>query len=541
MFRFSYSYLVKAPKALRYFCLSLIAAILSLGVPYLCGCIINFIVGSDGDISFVAFACIGMGVVGVLQVGASVVAGLDYTQVQAKAAYALTADIIAHLQKLPQNTICQFDATATAQQLNGDANNLMSFCIGASARALGNALVTGLAVVTIAFTNPHLAMASIALAVLDVLLYFKFHGLIYQRHFDTAERLTSYFTCLQEQIRKAPFIRRHVLFNGFRRRLDASYDKAFCTIYDEQKITSVFNGLGESVHLLAECLLFLLGAHEVMLGALLPGSLVTVWGFFSSISDAAKDCLEWGAEYQQSKVCFTRLARLLSLKEERCGKLSLSAVESIELRDVKTNFNEGPGATQDGGITCTFVKGKIYGVTGRNGSGKTHLIEAIVGLRQEECSGSICYDGANQAVLNLYDFRRKNVGIVEQEPTIVSGTLEENLTLLACGASSEKLFQYLEEFGLDVLFKKKKDIANISGDERQSISGGEKQKIAIIRMLLKDPEIMLLDEPTSALDVRSTEVLCQELKKARERGCMVVLVSHDSRLLDICDEVIALG
>ena len=71
---------------------------------------------------------------------------------------------------------------------------------------------------------------------------------------------------------------------------------------------------------------------------------------------------------------------------------------------------------------------------------------------------------------------------------------------------------------------------------RVALSGGEKQKIAIIRMLLKDPEVMLLDEPTSALDAASRSHLIDLLKDFR-KDHLVIVVSHDEELLAVCDEV----
>ncbi len=169
--------------------------------------------------------------------------------------------------------------------------------------------------------------------------------------------------------------------------------------------------------------------------------------------------------------------------------------------------------------------GKIYGLYGSNGSGKTMLLRAVAGLIRID-SGSIIING--KQLHKETDFP-ESIGVVIENPQFWDGyTGFENLKILASikkQINDEAIRATLEKVGLD------------PGDKKtvKKYSLGMKQKLGIAQAIMESPDIILLDEPTNALDKKSTENIRGIIAEEAARGAIVVIASHVEADLDICD------
>lgn len=169
--------------------------------------------------------------------------------------------------------------------------------------------------------------------------------------------------------------------------------------------------------------------------------------------------------------------------------------------------------------------GKIYGLYGSNGSGKTMLLRAVAGLIRID-SGSIIING--KQLHKETDFP-ESIGVVIENPQFWDGyTGFENLKMLASikkQINDEAIRATLEKVGLD------------PGDKKtvKKYSLGMKQKLGIAQAIMESPDIILLDEPTNALDKKSTENIRGIIAEEAARGAIVVIASHVEAGLDICD------
>lgn len=169
--------------------------------------------------------------------------------------------------------------------------------------------------------------------------------------------------------------------------------------------------------------------------------------------------------------------------------------------------------------------GKIYGLYGSNGSGKTMLLRAVAGLIRID-SGSIIING--KQLHKETDFP-ESIGVVIENPQFWDGyTGFENLKMLASikkQINDEAIRATLEKVGLD------------PGDKKtvKKYSLGMKQKLGIAQAIMESPDIILLDEPTNALDKKSTENIRGIIAEEAARGAIVVIASHVEEDLDICD------
>lgn len=127
-----------------------------------------------------------------------------------------------------------------------------------------------------------------------------------------------------------------------------------------------------------------------------------------------------------------------------------------------------------------------------------------MGLHPDNTEGAVLYNGVSQHRIDRYALRRCRVGITEQDPPIVEGTILDNLTLLSDDFAADKLNRMLVILGLDKMIAAAENgAAAMLGSKKGGVSGGEKQNIAIVRQMLKSLDVMLFLESTSALDAKS--------------------------------------
>jgi len=140
--------------------------------------------------------------------------------------------------------------------------------------------------------------------------------------------------------------------------------------------------------------------------------------------------------------------------------------------------------------------------------------------------------------LNLSSLRKDKISYIEQTPVLFTDTLAENtflerdknMSLYACGILSSLL---------DFIKQKSLGWNSIISPKNNNLSGGEKQRITLARALIKDYDVLIFDEPTLALDKSTADALIEYLCKSKKRK-ITILITHDERLIDICDEIIKL-
>ena len=193
-------------------------------------------------------------------------------------------------------------------------------------------------------------------------------------------------------------------------------------------------------------------------------------------------------------------------------------------------------------INISFQKGKIYGIKGSSGTGKSTLLNIISGLIKPDM-GELYVDDTiiENEKINLW---KKKVSLVSQSNFFMDETIFENLTISSKIKDSRKLeslvkkalkISVLEEF----IEKLPEGIHTMIGDNAIRISGGQKQRLALARALCKNPECLLLDESTSGLDIENEKALISNLKKIDSK-MLIILVSHKKQTLDFCDKIIDL-
>ena len=219
----------------------------------------------------------------------------------------------------------------------------------------------------------------------------------------------------------------------------------------------------------------------------------------------------------------------------RCGH-RLGSIESIEFRNVAFAYPGSDARPVIEDFSGTFRAGKVAALVGENGSGKTTLLKLATAALEPQ-SGDILVNGEPMETLDACAFRR-SIGIVFQDSLLVSGTVRDNITLRDPAFTDKDVAEATSLSGLDEVVKRLPDgLDTHVGLRGQSLSGGEMQRLAIARALVRKPGILVLDEVTNHLDAAARSSFGKLLRQlASDR--IVLVVSHDPALTELCDEKI---
>ncbi len=191
-------------------------------------------------------------------------------------------------------------------------------------------------------------------------------------------------------------------------------------------------------------------------------------------------------------------------------------------------------------LSFNVEKGEFLGIMGKSGCGKTTLLK-VLGLIDKQTDGILKFMGTDTNNLHrdiLSDIRRKQIGFVFQDFYLMDSlSVKENIMLpmilnkAKSEVMSEKTRKLAEQFQIEHLLEK----------DPYELSGGEKQRAAICRALINNPDLILADEPTGNLDSKSGKIVIDALTKInQEYGKTIVMVTHDPKMAAYCKKIILL-
>lgn len=205
--------------------------------------------------------------------------------------------------------------------------------------------------------------------------------------------------------------------------------------------------------------------------------------------------------------------------------------EIVRLNGIEKKYGE---RTIISNLDLVVNKGEFISITGKSGEGKTTLLN-LIGLLDSFQNGNYLFEGndVSRSLGRKTEIRSKSIGFIFQDYCLL-----ENLSVLdnilmpffySDVEITKKLYakanEYLEKFGLTRLGKTK----------AKFLSGGEKQRVSIVRAMLKEPSLILADEPTGNLDPENSQLISSELKKLSQMGTAVIVVTHNQNVFENVD------
>lgn len=500
--------------------------------PYLSGLYIDELIAGISFHSFVAFILI-IAAANFLKIALRYLQSLVSTNLGQRMVHQINNILFQKIFTSNYAYYCNIDCAYYIDQINRDSNAVVNFLISNIFNFFLQA-ATIIASAVIVFQADKLLCVIILLLIPFYICTF----LLNKNKMHTAkaalkQRLNQYASNCAEQINKLSYIKRNTLYHEMSERLTRSFNHLLSASLHSVSVDYLFTNLNQVVIILAYLCIIGIGGYKVTTGALSIGLFSVINTYFNMMISSVSYFVGIAGSYQDTKISFQRIQKILQTPDEDKGDLLPESIHQVEVKDFSLQYGSHVILNH---CNVTFRAGCIYGLRGPNGTGKTTLLNALVGLFSGEISGHIYYDGISINQLDMPALRRKKISYIEQTPVLLNMSvrdylhfgIEQNQTV------SENQKQLLKVWDIDYLLDKEMN------ENGSNFSGGEKQKLALVRALSKESSLILLDEPTSALDKPSVAKLIDLLQSIKS-NTIIIVVSHDLDMLEHCDEVINLS
>jgi ATP-binding cassette subfamily C protein len=276
----------------------------------------------------------------------------------------------------------------------------------------------------------------------------------------------------------------------------------------------------------------------VLYAGLSIGQMLAVFAYLWFMMGPVQEVLNIQYAWQGAKAALERINRLFAIHLEPqfphiANPFIGQRTVSIEVKNL--TFAYGTGTTVLNELSFTIPAGQKVALVGASGGGKTTLVHVLLGLYVPRC-GQILYQNVPIETIGM-DVVRDHVSTVLQHPVLFNDTVRMNLTL-GCHIEESLLWQAIEIAQLrDVIVSLPNQLDSIVGRDGVKFSGGERQRLAIARMTLTNPKVVILDEATSALDA-ATEARVHHALQIFLRGRTTLIVAHRLSAIKQADRVL---
>ena len=277
--------------------------------------------------------------------------------------------------------------------------------------------------------------------------------------------------------------------------------------------------------------------YLVLINELTAGVIIAILQLVGMLMASTSNLALVNIEIQEAKVAFNRMYEFTSIKEENKGNTPLSEFNSLEIKNVSFRFAGRKELFKN--INITVNKNKCIAIVGESGSGKSTLGQILQKFYPYENGEILINNEHNLPNINTKDWRNI-IGIIPQDITIFSGNVMTNF-LLGKKDTPDNIKVFCNQYGFTEFVNNfPQGFATILGEEGINLSGGQKQIIALMRVLYKKPQLLVLDEFTSAMD-RKTEKFVLNLLKKLKSELTIIFISHRLHSLpQIADKIYVL-
>ena len=318
----------------------------------------------------------------------------------------------------------------------------------------------------------------------------------------------------------------------------SEYEKQIDHINEASKNASLFSAKNNRIMQMTELafinLIYLPGAILIGKAQITLGSLMKFITFSSYLLVPFDAIMQLWIVLKQIKPCIEDIQHFFALEEENytSSLFPESIISKIEFKDVSVSFRNRIILQN---INFEIYKGEKVVLVGENGSGKTTILNLLLGLYQPS-SGEIRIDSISIQEYNIASYR-KNFSAVLQDVHLFDGTVKENIIL-----NGESLYHpdWFPKYCVKAVGKLENQFDTAVGSEGDKLSGGEKQKVALLRALNRKTNILALDEASANYDKESEKEFQRFIKNNKEYD-FYFIVTHKKELLEYADKIIYLS
>lgn len=293
--------------------------------------------------------------------------------------------------------------------------------------------------------------------------------------------------------------------------------------------------LSSSIELIGTVIILWLGFAMVLDSKITVGELMTFYALMAYFTEPVKNLIGLQPEIQNALIAVERLNDILDLKTEDIKEdgEKLNRIYTCEMKDIK--FRYGNSELMLNGASIKARKGEKIAVIGESGSGKTTLAKLLLRFYEAE-SGEILINGTKLDRFRLDEIREK-ICYVDQKAFLFADTVRNNLCFGNESVSDEEIMEACKKANVDEFIDSLPFGLDTPLDEKGgNLSDGQRQRLAIVRAILKKPEILILDEATSNLDAFAENSIGKALSQMSENMILIV-IAHRLSSAKKCDRI----
>lgn len=319
---------------------------------------------------------------------------------------------------------------------------------------------------------------------------------------------------------------------------EKKFIKLLKSIFKGESINNLQSSLTGFIGSVGGIIILWVGAYTVMQGKMTIGQLLTFNALLAYFLDPVKNLINLQPMMQTAIVASDRLGEILDLElekdENEDKKLNPASLKGdIELKNI--NFRYGTRQLALKNISMTIRQSEKIALVGESGSGKTTLVKLLMNFYPWE-QGDVLINGYNIKDINIERLRDR-IAYISQDIFLFSGTIQDNLSLGIENASLEEIIDASKMARAHDFINNMPLRYNTMLEENgANISGGQKQRLAITRALLKKPDILIMDEATSNLDSIAEKAIERTINESTV-GITTIIIAHRLSTIIRCDKI----
>ena len=279
------------------------------------------------------------------------------------------------------------------------------------------------------------------------------------------------------------------------------------------------------------------GGYLMNTGELDSAAVVSLFMYAENINIYAMQFVFFWQSAKKAQGAAKKASEIVAAEPEVMERKISFAIPDEDIRMENVAFAYGDGKRVLDGLNLTIPKGKITAIVGPSGSGKTTVLKLLERL-YEPAEGTVWFGDADAADIHLNEWRA-SFGMVPQDSPLLFGTIKDNILYgVNTEVSDAELQSVISRSNVQEILDRMPDgLLTEVGDIGDRISGGERQRIALARMMVREPEYLLLDEATSALDAENEYQITEKLMEMM-KGRTSVVVAHNLRTIEKADNIV---
>ncbi len=453
--------------------------------------------------------------------------------------YRLRSAIFNKLQSLPVAFFNQNKSGDLISRINNDTDKINQFFSQSLVRFFGNVFLMAGAALFLLSLNIRLGAATLAPALFLLIITSILSPWVKKKNKMSAETLGGMSSDVQESLSNFKAI---IAFNRrdfFKKRFQEVNNKNYSAAIGAGIANNVFTPIYGFASNIGQLIVLAYGIALMSAGQFTIGLLIGFLAYANSFYNPLRQLAALWASFQTALASWDRVHEILSLENNLPVKKNPSSIDPnaiLEFKHVSFKYADGEEVLHN--LHLSLEKGKTYALVGPTGGGKTTTASLMARL-YDPTSGTVFLDGKDIRGYSAEE-RTKKIGFILQEPVLFTGTVRENILYgneAHTAHSQKELETVMCEAGLENLLTRfdngLETVLTASGD---AVSLGQKQLIAFMRAVLRNPELLILDEATANIDT-VTEQLLDDILQRVSPDTTKVIIAHRLNTIKNADEI----